>query len=106
MERYDPLENQWNSTDVQPTSSCRTSVGVAVLEDTIYAVGGQDGVSCLSFVEKYDVGSNRWQRVASMSTKRLGVAVCVLEGKLYAIGGSDGVSPLSSVERYDPKMNR
>lgn len=78
VERYDPVENVWNSTDVQPTSSCRTSVGVAVLDDTIYAVGGQDGVSCLSFVEKYDVMTNRWSRVASMSTKRLGVAVCVL----------------------------
>lgn len=106
VERYDPLTNQWNSTDVQPTSSCRTSVGVAVLDDTIYAVGGQDGVSCLSFVEKYDVLSNRWSRVASMSTRRLGVAVCVLDSKLYAIGGSDGVSPLNSVERYDPKTNR
>jgi len=76
------------------------------LDDTIYAVGGQDGVSCLSFVEKYDIQTNRWSRVASMSTRRLGVAVCVLDSKLYAIGGSDGVSPLSSVERYDPKTNR
>ncbi len=69
-------------------------------------MGGQDGVSCLSFVEKYDVQTNRWSRVASMSTRRLGVAVCVLDSKLYAIGGSDGVSPLNSVERYDPKTNR
>jgi len=37
---------------VAPTSSCRTSVGVAVLDNHLYAVGGQDGVSCLSYVEK------------------------------------------------------
>ena len=36
-----------------PTSSCRTSVGVAVLDGYLYAVGGQDGVSCLNFVERY-----------------------------------------------------
>ena len=50
--RYDPQTNQWSS-DVAPTSSCRTSVGVAVLDNFMYAVGGQDGVSCLNFVERY-----------------------------------------------------
>ena len=49
--RCDPQTNQWSS-DVAPTSSCRTSVGVAVLDGYLYAVGGQDGVSCLNFVEK------------------------------------------------------
>ena len=50
--RYDPQTNQWSS-DVAPTTSCRTSVGVAVMDGYLYAVGGQDGVSCLNFVEKY-----------------------------------------------------
>lgn len=52
LNRYDPQTNQWSS-DVAPTSSCRTSVGVAVLDGHMYAVGGQDGVSCLNFVERY-----------------------------------------------------
>ena len=30
VERYDPIKNSWD-IDVAPTSSCRTSVGVAVL---------------------------------------------------------------------------
>jgi len=51
--RYDPQTNQWSS-DVAPTSSCRTSVGVAVLDNSLYAVGGQDGVSCLNFVERFE----------------------------------------------------
>lgn len=50
--RYDPKTNQWSS-DVAPTSTCRTSVGVAVLGGYLYAVGGQDGVSCLNIVERY-----------------------------------------------------
>lgn len=49
--RYDPKTNQWSS-DVAPTSTCRTSVGVAVLGGYLYAVGGQDGVSCLNIVER------------------------------------------------------
>ena len=72
----------------------------------MYAVGGQDGVSCLYIVEKYDPQENRWCRVASMSSRRLGVGVAVLDGYLYAIGGSDGTSPLNTVEKYDPKTNR
>ena len=52
MSRYDPQTNQWSS-DVAPTSTCRTSVGVAVLDGYMYAVGGQDGVSCLNIVERY-----------------------------------------------------
>ncbi|KPP67528.1 kelch-like protein 20-like [Scleropages formosus] len=103
--RYDPKTNQWSS-DVAPTSTCRTSVGVAVLGGYLYAVGGQDGVSCLNIVERYDPKENKWTRVASMSTRRLGVAVAVLGGFLYAVGGSDGTSPLNTVERYNPQENR
>ncbi|KAL4705327.1 hypothetical protein ACJJTC_019013 [Scirpophaga incertulas] len=88
------------------TSSCRTSVGVAVLEGALYAVGGQDGVQCLSHVERYDPKENRWAKVAPMATRRLGVAVAVLGAHLYAVGGSDGQAPLNTVERYDPRANR
>ena len=35
VERYDPIKNIWD-IDVQPTSSCRTSVGVAVLGNYLY----------------------------------------------------------------------
>lgn len=51
ISRYDPQTNQWCS-EVAPTTSCRTSVGVAVLDGALYAVGGQDGVQCLNHVEK------------------------------------------------------
>ena len=47
---------------------------------------------------RYDPQTNRWTKVAPMSTKRLGVAVAVLGGYLYAVGGSDGSSPLNSGE--------
>jgi kelch-like protein 20 len=50
IEKYDLLTDLWSS-NVAPTSACRTSVGVAVLNGQIYAVGGQDGISCLNLVE-------------------------------------------------------
>ncbi|VDM83075.1 unnamed protein product, partial [Strongylus vulgaris] len=96
--RFDPATNQW-SCDVAPTSTCRTSVGVAVLDGFLYAVGGQDGINCLDVVERYDARRNEWTCVAPMGTRRLGVSVSVLNGCLYAVGGSDGQSPLNTVER-------
>ena len=54
VERYDPRTDYWSS-NVAPTSVCRTSVGVAVLNGQIYAVGGQDGISCLNVVERYEL---------------------------------------------------
>ncbi|KAJ3616884.1 hypothetical protein MTP99_009145, partial [Tenebrio molitor] len=105
FDKYDPQTDQW-SCDVAPTTSCRTSVGVAVLDNLLYAVGGQDGVQCLNHVERYDPKENKWTKVAPMTTRRLGVAVAVLGGYLYAIGGSDGQSPLNTVERYDPRHNK
>jgi kelch-like protein 20 len=77
-----------------------------VLDGYLYAVGGQDGVSCLNNVERYDPKENKWTKVLSMMTRRLGVAVAVLNGYLYAIGGSDGQCPLNTVERYDPRKNQ
>ena len=38
----------------------------------LYAVGGQDGVSCLNIVERYDSKANTWTRIAPMCCRRLG----------------------------------
>lgn len=54
VECYDPKADQWSSK-VAPTGCCRTSVGVAVLGGCVYAVGGQDGLACLSLVERYAI---------------------------------------------------
>ncbi|CAG5107808.1 Oidioi.mRNA.OKI2018_I69.chr1.g3497.t1.cds [Oikopleura dioica] len=107
VEKFDPNdENAW-STAVAPTSTCRTSVGVAVLNGWVlmylYAIGGQDGGSCLDLVERYDQANNKWERKASMKTRRLGVGVAVLNEFVYAVGGSDGGKPWDSVEKYNPK---
>ena len=37
-------------------------MGVAVLDGYLYAVGGQDGVSCLNHVERYDPEENKWTK--------------------------------------------
>ena len=53
VERYDPQTVEWKL--VAPMSKRRCGVGVAVLSDLLYAVGGHDGQSYLNrfFKHKY-----------------------------------------------------
>ena len=83
-------------------STRRSSVGVAILNGYLYAVGGYDGVArqCLNSVERYDPVSDEWSIVEPMNQRRSGAAVAVLENFLYAIGGHDGPDIRKSVERY------
>jgi N-acetylneuraminic acid mutarotase len=78
---------------------------VAVLNEKIYFVGGNNSSSIHDRVDRYNPVSNTWSTVASMSTVRGRLAVAVLGGKLYAIGGNDASSTLSSVEIYDPSTD-
>uniref|UniRef100_A0A8C7VDJ7 Kelch-like protein 20 n=1 Tax=Oncorhynchus mykiss TaxID=8022 RepID=A0A8C7VDJ7_ONCMY len=103
--RYDPKTNQWSS-DVAPTSTCRTSVGVAVLGGYLYAVGGQDGVSCLNIVERYNPQENRWHTVSPMGTRRKHLGCAVYQDMIYSVGGRDDTTELSSAERYNPRTNQ
>lgn len=63
-----------------PTSTCRTSVGVAVLGGYLYAVGGQDGVSCLNIVERYFLIKNK----QTNKKKRVQGEEILLEGAVDA----------------------
>lgn len=55
--------------------------GVAVLEGPMYAIGGHDGWSYLSSVERWDPQTRQWSFVASMGTPRSTVGVAVLASK-------------------------
>lgn len=46
----------------------RDAVGVCLLGDKLYAVGGYDGQSYLNTVESYDAQNNEWTEVIT-STK-------------------------------------
>ncbi|KAF4800583.1 kelch like family member 12 [Turdus rufiventris] len=88
------FKHQWSG--VSP------GAGVALLNDHIYVVGGFDGTAHLSSVEAYNIRTDSWTTVTSMTTPRCYVGATVLRGRLYAIAGYDGNSLLSSIECYDP----
>lgn len=59
--RYDPKTDTW--TMVAPLSMPRDAVGVCLLGDKLYAVGGYDGQTYLNTMEAYDPQTNEWTQV-------------------------------------------
>ncbi|XP_038841537.1 kelch-like protein 5 isoform X2 [Salvelinus namaycush] len=78
VERYDPQTDAW--TAVAPMSISRDAVGVCLLGDRLYAVGGYDGTVYLNTVEAYDPQTNEWTQVAPLCLGRAGA--CVVAVKL------------------------
>lgn len=103
VEVYDLRSNSWDLST--PMSSKRGRVGVATLDQHLYAIGGYNGTSYLNTGERYDTILNSWVAIAPLNTPRRSLALGVLGGPMYALGGYDGASSLKSVERYDPQSN-
>lgn len=87
--------------NIASMSTRRSSVGVAILNGRLFAVGGYDGVArqCLNSVECYDPEADEWSMVEPMTQRRSGAAVAVLENMVYAVGGHNGPDIRKSVER-------
>lgn len=100
----------------------RLGVGVAVLNEFVYAVGGSDGGKPWDSVEKYNPKNDTWQvrtprccqffksfkfqKVCAMSTARKHLGCAVYNDYIYAVGGRDDCTELNSVERYCDKDDR
>jgi len=64
--------------------------GAAVLGGALYAVGGHDGWSYLSSVERYDPDTQLWTHVAAMSAPRSTLGVAVVDGRSVKLRRSTG----------------
>ncbi|KAK7485359.1 hypothetical protein BaRGS_00023458 [Batillaria attramentaria] len=100
---YDAYRNMW--TPRAPMTVPRNRVGVGVIDNMIYAVGGSQGQTHHNSAERYDPETDTWTPISSMVTRRIGVGCAVLNRLLFAVGGFDGQNRLSSVECYDPERN-
>jgi len=106
LDMYDPMRNMW--IPKQPMKYARNYVGVGVIDNMIYAVGGSHnslGTTHHASAERYDAENDKWTEIATMSARRIGVGCAVLNRLLYAVGGFDGQNRLCSVECYDPDSN-
>ena len=70
IDRYDPLRDEWKP--MAPLSVPRNRLGVAVVDDRIYAIGGGNGNACHTSVEKYDAKQDECKTVMSLNFPRIG----------------------------------
>ncbi|CAG0917233.1 unnamed protein product [Notodromas monacha] len=103
VEYYDPLVGRWRMAEEM--IMLRSRVGVGVLRNKLYAIGGYDGSERLATVEEFDPTTKQWRKVTSMHCKRSAVGAASLNDRLYVCGGYDGVCSLNTVECFDAKRN-
>jgi hypothetical protein len=102
-EEYNPANNTWTFKTPMPTP--RDDFGIAVLQNKIYCIGGQNGNGVTAINEVYDPENDSWETMASMPTPRSGLQANVVNGKIYLIGGVANGYALTLNEVYDPKTD-
>ena len=83
---------------------------VAVVNDFVYVVGGQnamagDGSNATSNVFRYNPRDDKWLQVSSMTVPRTHFVLVALSTCLIAVGGKHNRVALSSAEKYDFMTN-
>jgi N-acetylneuraminic acid mutarotase len=80
----------------------RTSVGMAVVNGKIYAIGGANQEGFRATNEEYDPATNNWTFKAPMPTPRSAFGVALYHNKIYCIGGYIPGGATGVNEVYDP----
>uniref|UniRef100_A0A8C9GWX0 Kelch protein n=1 Tax=Piliocolobus tephrosceles TaxID=591936 RepID=A0A8C9GWX0_9PRIM len=110
VEYYDSTINSWRS--LPPLNCVRHSASAIIYQDTIFIIGGKDGIGNYGKVHKsvetlnINQKNKKWEMFKSLKQSRLRLATIVFKDKIYAIGGSTGIKDLKSVEIYDFKIGK
>lgn len=118
VEIYDPVSDTWTKRAKMPTR--RDGFGTAVIDDTIYVIGGagwpqvgNQGGPYLGTIEVYEPRINRWTKRPDMPNLRSGFSTIVIADKIHLIGGFDvqagGAAVgdrIESIEVYNPATKR
>ena len=89
--------------ELSSMQEARNYVGVARLDNNIFAVGGNMGPRRLRTTERYDITRNQWYDCGEMAEVRSDAGVAALNGKIYVIGGFNGHTQHASMEVLDPQ---
>lgn len=108
VESYCPTTNIW--TEELQLSEARGRVQIAVINGTIFAVGGCNGTTELDTVECLALGGSeekpkKWKKCSKLPYPRSNAGVCALNGKIYCIGGWNGQAGIKQCEVYCPETD-
>ena len=69
VEQYEPESNSW--TALPHMLHSRQGLALVCFGNTLFAIGGRDGTEhALDSVERYNVDTKQWQRIAALNVGR------------------------------------
>lgn len=97
-EFYNEQTQQWEQTPALAVA--REGAAVAVINDTLFAIGGYDGAGPLKSIEYYRPTFDRWQTSRwELSAPRGWLAATTLRDSIFTVGGLL-LAPVGILERY------
>jgi N-acetylneuraminic acid mutarotase len=72
--------------------------GSAFVAPDLFVVGGTDGLAAQAGAFAFDVDTNAWRTLPSLSGARAGLTLVIVDDDVYAIGGENAGTPLNRVE--------
>ncbi|KAG7245016.1 hypothetical protein INR49_023582 [Caranx melampygus] len=103
-EVYDPNTQQWR--ELCGMREARKNHGLVVVNNRIYAVGGQGALGGLDSVEYYDIASNEWRAASPMPWRGVTVKCAAVGDVIYVLAGFQGVGRLGHVLEYHTDTDR
>ncbi|XP_041867434.1 kelch-like protein 7 [Melanotaenia boesemani] len=103
-EVFDPNTQQWR--ELCGMKEARKNHGLVVVNNRIYAVGGQGPLGGLDSVEYYDIASNEWRAASPMPWRGVTVKCAAVGDVIYVLAGFQGVGRLGHVLEYHTETDR
>uniref|UniRef100_A0A672HIG6 Kelch like family member 7 n=1 Tax=Salarias fasciatus TaxID=181472 RepID=A0A672HIG6_SALFA len=103
-EVYDPSTQQWR--ELCGMREARKNHGLVVVNNRIYAVGGQGPLGGLDSVEYYDIASNEWRAASAMPWRGITVKCAAVGDVIYVLAGFQGVGRLGHTLEYHTETDR
>lgn len=77
------------------------SLGAAVVNGQLVAVGGEAPTSVITDVQSYNLTTKVWAKLAPLPTPRHGLGVTAVGHTLYAVGGARAPGHAASADEAD-----
>ena len=102
MEKFDGY--QWKAAESMAMG--RSNFAAVVLNDKLYAIGGEDEYEFHQTVEVYDFETGEWSEAATLINRRAGHSACVVGDTIFVAGGHNENGPVKQMELYNPAKNK
>lgn len=80
---YDPMADTWNSSSIARMRRARAHFGLAALDGSLYAVGGEQNAAT---AKRYHAPLNVWVHIADLPSRLRFCSAAVSRGSLYVAG--------------------